>query len=99
MSPAQIQAIEVRRQAAYIGAQQTQLQAFGTAIGAVTGFTNAFTNIQSLQSQRSTMQQSSAMTMQGLNNQMQYNQANAALGTAMTNVAARNLLNFNPYGR
>lgn len=99
MSPAQIEAIEIRRRAAYIGAQQTQLQAFGTAIGAVTGFTNAFTNIQSLQSQRSAMQQSSAMTLTGLNNQMQYNQQNAALNTAITNVASRNLLNFNPYGR
>ena len=99
MSAAQVEAINVRREAAYIGAQQTQLQAFGTAIGAVTGFTNAFTNIQSLQSQRSTMQQSSAMTMTGLNNQMQYNAQNAALGTAITNVASRNLLNYNPYGR
>ncbi len=99
MSPAAIEAINVRRQAGYIGAQQTQIQAFGTAIGAVSGFTNAFSSIQGLQSQRSTMQQSSAMTMTGLSNQMQANQANATMRSSITDVQTRNLLNYNPYGR
>ena len=72
ISPAAVRAIEVNKQAALLGAQQTRLQAMGTAIGGITGFANAFSSMQSMQSQSNAMQQNQSLTQQGFQNTRSY---------------------------
>jgi len=72
ISPASLRAIEVNKQAALIGAQQTRLQAMGTAIGGITGFANAFSSMQSMQSQSTAMQQNQSLTQQGFQSTRSY---------------------------
>lgn len=103
ISPAALRAIEVNKQAALIGAQQTRLQAMGTAIGGITGFVNAFSSMQTMQSQGSFMQQNQMLTQQGMMQQRNYMQSLQQLQTQQFQATMGNLYgvagsNLSPYG-
>lgn len=103
ISPAALRAIEVNKQAALIGAQQTRLQAMGTAIGGITGFVNAFSSMQSMQSQRGYMQQSQGLAQQGMMQQRSYMQSLQQYRTQQFNTSLNSIYNvagnsLSPYG-
>lgn len=103
VSPSALRAIEVNKQAALIGAQQTRLQAMGTAVGGITGFVNAFGSMQSMQSQRSFMQQNQTLSQQGMMQQRTYMNSLQQIQTQQFNAQMGNLYrvagsNLSTYG-
>jgi len=92
LSPTAFKAVHIRHQANVLGAQQTHMQAVGTAIGAISGFTSTLSNLQSMQSQSVFNQQGFSNSMTSLGNQMQQGRAMQNVTSYRHSLATRNLL-------
>jgi len=93
ISPTALKAIEVNRKAAMIGAQQTMLQAQQTAIGGITGFVNAFSSINSMQSQRFSMQQGQMLQQHSFAQSRSYLGSMQQIQTQMQPIRIANIYN------